>query len=488
MKEKIVKDTLFYSFSTFLAKIFGFIRSIIVARFLGPSLYGMWSALSIVLEYSRYSSLGVLNAMNREVPFYRGKKNNAKIEQIRNTGFTMACIPSFVIGFVLILVSIFVKGHVGAEWVAALRVIAILVFTKQLYDFFTLFFRSNNEFMFLGKLQLFFAAVDLVLIAVLVIRFGFYGFLWAIVLSYIWLISYIFSHVRRNFNFKLYFNRKLLSHLVKVGIFMTVIIVTVNLRTTVDRLMIVKFLGVTELGYFGISYVLIQFVFLIPSALSQIMYPRLVEKYGSSNKDTAVLRRYIEKSTLVLAYLMPVLIGEVFLFLPFGVGAFLPEYIPGVAAAQITILGLFFFSAETIAGNFLVTTNRLKWYFICAIIAVIFNFVLDYTFLKAGFGIKGVALGGVMITSFIYTSFVLGSVMFHYLKSGFKTLLYLVKIYAPFVYTLGILILLNNSNLHLFNKMAIFAVCCIPLVIKLERDTQAVSMIYGVVRGNIKGN
>ena len=485
MKDRIIKYNLLYSFSTFLAKIFGFIRSIIVARFLGPSLYGLWNALSIILEYSRYSNLGVINAMNREVPFYRGKGDAVKVSQIRNIGFSMAVLPSSIMGLALILISLFMVGRVGTEWVVTLRVIAILVLMKQLYDFFQLLFRSNNDFSFLSKVLLLFSLSDLTLITILVIRFGFYGFLWAIVLNYIWIIGYIFYRIRHKYHLSFYWNKSLWIYLLKIGILITLIGVVVNLRTTIDRLMIIKFLGVTYLGYFGISYILVQFVFLIPSALSQIIYPRLVEKYGFSNQDTNTLRKYIEISTLTLAYSMPLLIGEIFLLLPFGVRLFLPQYIPGIVAAQITVLGLFFFSAGTMAGNFLITTNRLYWYLKCSIAAVIINFILDYIFLKAGLGIKGVALGGVLITSFIYTSFILGSVIFHYLKDGFKTILYLMKVYFPFFYSLGLLLMLNYLGLHIVNKTIIFAILCLPLFWKLEKETKMVSLVFGIIKDNI---
>ena len=260
MKNKIIKSTLFYSTSTFFARIFGLLRSIIVARFLGPRLYGIWNALSIILEYNRYSSLGVLNAMNREVPFFRGKSDHAKVEQLRRTGFTMACIPSFVVGLVFVLISIFMEGRAEIEWIMALRTIAFIVFARQLYEFFTLLLRSDNRFLYLSRIQILFSAVDLILICVLVLRYGFYGFLWAIALGYAWIIAYIFLRERRTYNLKFYFNKKILASLLKLGILMTVIGVIINLQTTIDRLMIVRFLGVTQLGYFGISYVLFQFL------------------------------------------------------------------------------------------------------------------------------------------------------------------------------------------------------------------------------------
>ena len=486
MKERIVKDTILFSATTFFAKTVGFIRSFIVARFLGPSLYGLWNALSIISEYSRYSHLGVLNAMNREVPFYRGKKDDAKVARIRNLGFSMACIPPLIIGLILLLVSLFLEGRVGREVIMALRVIAILVFTRQLYDFFVLLFRSDNNFKFLSKIQVFLSITDILLVTCLIILFGFYGFLWAAVLNYILILGYIFYKVYHKYKLRFYFNKDLLTNLMKIGVLITLITIVISLRTTVDRLMIIKFLGITELGYFSISYVLIRFIFIIPSSLSQIMYPRLVERYGSSNKDTNALRNYVEISTLVLAYSMPFFIGMIFLLLPFGVRLLLPRYIPGIVAAQITILGLFFFSIETIAANFLVTINKMYRYLGFSIFAVVINFILDYIFLKAGFGINGVALAGVAITSFIYTSFVLGYVMFHYLKNGLKTVLYLVKIYFPFFYTLGILAILGYSGLHVFKQTVLFAILCMPLLWKLEKDTKAVSFVFGVIKDNIK--
>ena len=483
MKEKIVKDTLIYSAASFLARVTGLFRSIIVARFLGPSRYGLWNALSIILEYSRYSSMGVLNAMNREIPFYRGKKDHTKAEEIRNTGFTMACVPSFIIGLALVLVSIFIKDRVGAEYVMALRVIAVLVFMRQLYDFFTLLLRSAHEFAFLGRLQIFFAVTDLALVTFLIITFGFYGFLWAMAMTYAVIIGYISYRIRRRYKLRFYMNKALLMNLVKIGILMTLIGVVVNLRVTIDRLMVLKFLGITELGYFGMSLVLIQFIFLIPSSISQIMYPRLVEKYGSSNKDTAALRNYMEISTQTLAYSMPLLIGEVFLILPFGIRAVLPQYIPGTVAAQITILGLFFFSVGIMATNFLTTTDRLYWYLGSAIFAAILNFIMDFAFLKAGFGINGVALGGVVVTSFIYASFVLGFVMFHYFRNWLETIFYLLKMYFPFFYAVFVLAILKCINPHVSAKMAIFAIACLPLFWKLEKDTGAVSLAFNAIRG-----
>jgi len=398
----------------------------------------------------------------------------------------MACVPSFIVGLVLILISIFIENRVGAEWVMALRVIAVLVFGRQLYDFFILLSRSDNKFMFLSKIQILVSAIDLMLIVILVIRFGFYGFLWASALGYMWIIGYIFYRVRHRYNLKFYFNRKLLKNLLKIGLLITAVGVIISLRATVDRLMIIRFLGVTELGYFGISYILIRFIFLIPSAVTQIIYPRLTEKYGSSNKDTNALKSYIEVSTFVLSYSMPLLIGVTFLLLPFGIHLLLPQYIPGIAAAQITILGLFFVSSGAIAGSFLTTTNRLYLYLFFSSVAVIVNFVLDYVFLKAGFGINGVALGGILITSFIYTSSILGYVIFHYLRSVSKTLYFIGKMYFPFFYSALLLGALAYFGLHIVNQMIIYVIACLPLFWKLEKDTKAVSLMFGVIKNGIK--
>ncbi|MDP2831281.1 MAG: hypothetical protein Q8O02_03435, partial [Candidatus Omnitrophota bacterium] len=49
---------------------------------------------------------------------------------------------------------------------------------------------------------------------------------------------------------------------------------------------------------------------------------------------------------------------------------------------------------------FLVTTGKLKQYAFFGCIALVFNIVIDFLFIRMGYGIEGIAVGGTLLTYF----------------------------------------------------------------------------------------
>ena len=49
-----------------------FIVALIAARKLGPATWGTWQLLYLILAYSSFIPLGVINGMNREIPVLNG--------------------------------------------------------------------------------------------------------------------------------------------------------------------------------------------------------------------------------------------------------------------------------------------------------------------------------------------------------------------------------------------------------------------------------
>ena len=49
-----------------------FIVALIAARKLGPATWGTWQLLYLILAYSSFIHLGVINGMNREIPVLNG--------------------------------------------------------------------------------------------------------------------------------------------------------------------------------------------------------------------------------------------------------------------------------------------------------------------------------------------------------------------------------------------------------------------------------
>ena len=95
-RKNVIRDASFFSGSTYLSQAMFFIRGFLNARILGPGLYGLWSALNIILNYGSYMHLGSLNAMNREIPYQNGRHSPEGMDKVRNTTFTTLLVMNLL--------------------------------------------------------------------------------------------------------------------------------------------------------------------------------------------------------------------------------------------------------------------------------------------------------------------------------------------------------------------------------------------------------
>ncbi|HET7751470.1 MAG TPA: hypothetical protein VFK81_18915, partial [Terriglobales bacterium] len=79
---------LFPSFG--VAQVLQAITGFLVARFLFPNEYGLWSLFAVVLFYSAQLHLGSINLMHKEVPFLLAGKDSAAAQQVTNFAFTLS--------------------------------------------------------------------------------------------------------------------------------------------------------------------------------------------------------------------------------------------------------------------------------------------------------------------------------------------------------------------------------------------------------------
>ena len=111
-KRGILRDASFFSGSVYISQAMFFIRGFLNARILGPGLYGLWSALNIILSYSLYVHMGSLNAMNREIPYQKGRDALEDMNKARNVAFTINLIMSGMFSVILIVIALFLSGKI----------------------------------------------------------------------------------------------------------------------------------------------------------------------------------------------------------------------------------------------------------------------------------------------------------------------------------------------------------------------------------------
>jgi len=487
---QILKDAAGYSMSTVVAQAFGLISGFVVARLLGPFNFGVWNAASLVLAYGAYSESGIVSAMGRDLPFYLGRGDFHKAHKLENMALFTTLAGSGVASLIVLGLS-FWPGC-SSLMVLGLRGMAVVLVLQQAYTYHRTVLRSYNEFGALSRQQVLLAVLNATLAIALVAGLGFVGRVAAAILAQ---AAILFYAVRlRPWKAISMPNWQVGWHLARVGLPILISGFVLSLLATVDRLIVITFLGETQLGYFGLALTLASIVSLIPTMASQVLYPRITYRYGETNKDIQALRPFVLIPPLVLSCLLPLLIGPLYLALPLIIKIFLPAYVPGIGATRILLLGIFFFSILGLTDYLLVVIGKLKQYILFACLALILDIVLDLVFIRLGFGIEGIALGGTLITYFCYACVIIGYALSHYTHRLGDWIRYFARLLWPYVYMVGLLFgvegLGNLSGasgtagdvLTVGLQMVLFGLGCLPLVYMASRELKLEWSLAQLVR------
>ena len=313
---------------------------------------------------------------------------------------------------------------------------------QQIKNYFLYYFIAEKNFKAVSELIFcltFFIGSTTV---ILVTKLRFIGLPLGITLGYLLALFYIFNKYKPIFEFRInYINIKRFFSLIKIGFPIMLVVIAYTLFLTIDRVLIFKYIGKENLGYYSIVFALSGFLILFPVSFGIIIFPRLSEKYGAVGEAKG-LKEFIYMPTVMLAYFMAALSGLIYLFLPTAVKIIIPQYIPGINAGRIALAGIMFLSASIFAQKFLIVINRQIQTLFIILSAIALKLVLIYIFINRHMGINGVALAGNIIY-FGYSIFIIIFASYYCKISLLESMDYLIKIYLPFIYLLLILLISN---------------------------------------------
>ena len=467
-----------------------------IANLLGPKNYGIWNAVSLVLAYGAYVEFGVLSTMGRDLPFYIGQDDSLKAGAVDGAA-RYATICGAILASMVVLILSFLLDY-SPEIAFGMQAMAIVLVLQQIYTYHRILLRSHNNFKELSLQQVLFGIVTSGLAVLFVIWSGLKGRLIAAILAQI--IILIYALYRNPWKPVPKLKWHVVWSLMRTGIPIIVSGFIITMLTSVDRLMVITFLGETQLGYLGLALMLVSAISLVPAMASQVLYPRINHKFGSSGKNISSLRSYVLIPPVILSCLLPLAIGPLYLILPFVIKTFLPAYTSGIAAAKIVVIGIFFYGILGLTDYFLVTTGKLKQYVFFGCIALVFNIFLDYIFIRMGYGIEGIAFAGILLTYFLYSCIIIGYALSHFTRQYKEWIKFFAQLWAPFIYMLLLLwaiealvnflatyLLSTNLLVNAGAKVVLYLLACIPLIYivgrKLKLDFSIKSLkSLGIIR------
>jgi O-antigen/teichoic acid export membrane protein len=339
-----------------IAKAFAqMIVGFVVAKFVTPKDFGLWNTLNLALTYSLFVQSGLINGLNRELPFLFGKGEEKEATQMAGTVQTFTLISSVIVllcgaGYLIFADIKDPKIYYGVMGITVL----IVLNYYQSYLFST--FRSKNSFLNLSKLQFAHAFVNIVTL-ILVFYFTYYGLiLKAIIVS---LIYVFLMHLSRPIKVGLLWNKQAFYKLIKVGLPIFILSYIEAIAATTDKMILVKYTDLETVGIYSFGFYALSSFSIFPSSIASYIYPKMTYDYGKTN-DKLIMWRYAKKITILLLLILTPIAIIGYFACPFLIDTFFPAYAQSARVMQI-LLFAGVFSGSVIGVNALWSMKSWKY-------------------------------------------------------------------------------------------------------------------------------
>ena len=333
----------------------GIVGSLIQGRFVTAEELGFFKQFSIATSYLFFLHLGSFHAVERLYPYYKGKKEDKKAYEVVETASSWVVLICLVITAVFAVLT--VKSLIGGDWKSGLCwFVQIVTIWGTLYGgFLQATYRSGKEFQSMARstyLNPFLSEITIPLYWV-------QPFITMAIRSCTSMASVIRLHIRRPVKTGFSLNKKSLLNLFSEGLplFSASYINSTGLDA-IRNSIILAMLGLTDLGLWTFSYQFLIIIFMLPSAVTAVYAPRVVEKFAATesvSEAMKVARQPIKIGLLLSLAIVPLGILITYIFLP----KILPNYANAIMIMIVLLLATPLKLSDIYMSVISATRNRL---------------------------------------------------------------------------------------------------------------------------------
>ena len=484
-KHIILKDAFIYSAANWVSDAFGIMVSIFSKRFLGVIGAGRWTVLSVIQSYALYGSLGIKNAVYREIPQHIGAKQFERAKQTQNAAFSYVLISGVAGALLIWFLSVTFFKDRSLKW--GMMVIGFLVLLTQIYNLLLTLLRAHKRFSVLGKV----IVLNTILILILALAGAYFynvvGYAIGLILASS--ISLFWGKKWGQISFQLSFKWKDIGSLVAIGLPMVAASFLFRTFLNMDTILIGKMLGAQSLGLYTIGLMTVQQISAFPKFFNTALFPYVQEKFGET-KVVKDIRSLVIKPTEVYSRILPFFLGLSIFFVEGLTHYVLPQFRGGLEAMKILVFGYYFVILSEMASTLLFTINKQNLLVILysAFVGVIT--LLNYVMISSGFGIQGVAVGSAI--SYFLFFLVLSGFAWKFIL-GKKEIVHFYRqiacYYLYFLFNVGWIDRLFNFRNVLISvllKSGVLSLISIPVFVILERREKIISLCFDIVKSKFK--
>jgi O-antigen/teichoic acid export membrane protein len=318
-----------------ISNVMRIVSGILVARFVLPEMLGTFNGIGIIMGYLPILQLGVMNGLNRELPYCFGKGEIEKAKRYAAVAQFWEMALASMAFTVLTLIAIYCLFQSQYLYAAGFFTYGLSsIYHYYGLNYLQILFRTNHDFNKLSNIALIIAFVSLISV-ILVWKWQFYGLcirsilLVVIEMYFLWKWKPLFVFPAWNF--------QAIKEITKIGVPIFIVGIVYSLWTTLQNSMVLKLGGAEQFGLFALAVMIENSMSIVEHSVSQVIYPKMAFEYGSGKGINELVKISFKPIFYVFISLIPFILIAWYI-LPFAIKILLPNYMNGIEAARWTML------------------------------------------------------------------------------------------------------------------------------------------------------
>ncbi|MCJ7805515.1 oligosaccharide flippase family protein [Patescibacteria group bacterium] len=326
------KDTYILFGGNIFSAFLGFLFTIIIARALTVSDFGVFSAASnLIIILISLSDFGLSSGVVNFVSIHLARSDKRRADEYAKAAF----VVRVVIAAALSLLVVIFAGYIAEHWLATADkqvayLVSLISFIALAWGFLPYILQAKKLF-FKSVLLDIFVGLPRLLIPLIFIKFGIlnvkttlFAFAAGVFISAI--AGFIFTGIKFLFARP---RKDIYLDLAKFSGWLGVNRVITSISGRLDIQMLAALAGATATGLYSIPSKLTSFLIILASSFSSVLAPRMAS-FGDKNKE----RVYLVKSTIVTLGIILLTIVWIIVAKPFVLILFGQKYLPSVPVFQ----------------------------------------------------------------------------------------------------------------------------------------------------------
>jgi len=359
-----------YSAASVFLSVIDMAAGLLVLRWVAPKEYGLWQSLLIIHSYTALVQAGIINGLNRELPYEFGKENRAAVVRLAGTAQGIAFFGAGLLFAAACIAPLFISSRVVA-W--SLAIILICNGIDIIRNYLGSTYRAGRDFAALSKLTLYEAALSIFSLP-LVYFLGYWGLVGRI--AFMRIAAFIPFYFFRPLKVVSCFNRQAAVQLLKVGIPIFIYGYFFGIADTFPKIILLQCSGPELVGLFAPASALMGLYIMFPGIVAKYIYPHMTFQLGKTDDPRSLWPMAWKSAVGSLAIGIPCLIAGWIVVAPL-VNAFFPKYSASIPAAYWCLFAGIFLGPR-IAVNALFSLKAWKWATIYTAVLVVSGWVFPW--------------------------------------------------------------------------------------------------------------